>query len=82
MEPRLEYAVSTSGELRESHKAASLTAAAFTVSLHSGTLRKVSASLSRSAIMKVYPGKYTDRNSGEGLKDETFLNQRDMNSIL
>jgi hypothetical protein len=61
---RLAYAVSSCGGLR-----ASLTAAASTVSLLSGTLRK--ASLSRTAITKVNPGTHTDRNSGEGLTDET-----------
>jgi len=45
MGPRLEYAVSSSGGLRESHKAASLTAAAFTASLRPGTLQKASLSL-------------------------------------
>jgi len=69
----LEYAVSSSGGLSESHKAASLAAAAFTASVRSGTLRKASLSLSPSgrAITKVYPGKHTDRISEEGLKDET-----------
>jgi hypothetical protein len=63
----LEYAVSSSGGLRESHKVASLAAAAFTASVRSGTLRKASLSplleeQSRRFILANTPTEIQERN--------------------
>jgi hypothetical protein len=65
MGPRLEYAVSSSGRLGDSHKAASLTAAVFTASLRSGTLRKAPLSLeeqSRRFILADTPTEIQERD--------------------